>query len=128
MGNKTGKILAGVAIGVGIGAIIAYFSDSKRRNDFIDDVSDYGGKVKSNIKDAYYDGKIRARKAKRDLSRYMADIKDEAGHLYDDVVSSAKNVGKKVKDSAEDLADLTEEELKELKDAAKEEAEKLAKK
>lgn len=128
MSNKTSKLLAGLAIGVAVGAIVAYFSDNKRRNDFIDDVTDYGDKVKSNIKDAYYDGKIRARKAKRDLSRYMADIKDEAGHLYDDVVTTAKSVGKKAKESAEELVDLTQEELEDLKETAREEAEKLTKK
>ena len=118
----------GVAIGTAIGAAVAYFSDTKKRNEFIDDMSDYSDKVKSNIKDAYYDGKIRARKAKRDLARYMADIKDDAGHIYDDVIASAKNMGRKVKDGAEELADLTEEELSDLKDAAREEAEKLSKK
>lgn len=129
MRNNDGlKLLIGVAIGTAIGAAVAYFSDNKKRNEFIDDMSDYGDKVKSNIKDAYYDGKIRARKAKRDLSRYMADIKDDAGHIYDDVVSSAKNMGKKVKEEAEELADLTAEELSDLKDAAREEAEKLSKK
>lgn len=124
--NDGVKVLVGVAIGAAIGAALAYFSDSQKRNQFIDDVSDYGGKMKSNVKDAYYDGKIRARKAKRDLSRYMADVKDEAGALYDDMLSSAKGLGKKAKNSVEELADLTEEELADLKDAAREEAEKLA--
>lgn len=129
MRNNNGlKILIGVAIGTAIGAAVAYFSDTKKRNEFIDDMSDYSGKVKSNIKDAYYDGKIRARKAKRDLARYMADVKDDAGHIYDDVIASAKNMGRKVKNEAEELADLTEEELSDLKDAAREEAEKLSKK
>ncbi|CQB89087.1 YtxH domain-containing protein [uncultured Porphyromonas sp.] len=129
MRNNNGlKILIGVAIGTAIGAAVAYFSDTKKRNEFIDDMSDYSDKVKSNIKDAYYDGKIRARKAKRDLARYMADVKDDAGHIYDDVIASAKNMGRKVKNEAEELADLTEEELSDLKDAAREEAEKLSKK
>lgn len=127
-GNNGTKVFFGVAIGVAIGAAIAYFSDAQKRNEFIDDVADYGEKVKGNLKDTYYEGKIRARKAKRDLSRYMADVKDEAGQIYDDVVSSAKDFGKKAKESAKDLADLTEEELSDLKDAAREEAEKLAKK
>lgn len=128
MKNNGLKLLTGLAIGAAIGAAITYFSDNKKRNEFIDEMSDYSGKVKSNIKDAYYDGKIRARKAKRDLSRYMADVKDEAGQIYDDVVASAKDLGKKAKESAEELADLTEEELADLKDAARQEAEKLAKK
>lgn len=124
--NDGVKVLVGIAIGAAIGAALAYFSDSQKRNQFIDDVSDYGGKMKSNVKDAYYDGKIRARKAKRDLSRYMADVKDGAGTLYDDMLSSAKGLGKKAKNSVEELVDLTEEELADLKDAAREEAEKLA--
>ena len=54
MRNNDGlKLLIGVAIGTAIGAAVAYFSDNKKRNDFIDDMSDYGDKVKSNIKDAY---------------------------------------------------------------------------
>lgn len=124
--NDGVKVLMGVAIGAAIGAALAYLSDSQKRNQFIDEMSDYSGKMKSNIKDAYYDGKIRARKAKRDLSRYVADVKDEAGHIYDDVLTSTKGLGKKAKDSIDELADLTEKELADLKDAAREEAEKLA--
>lgn len=124
--NDGAKVLIGVAIGAALGAALTYFSDSKKRNQFIDDVSDYSGKVKDTVKDAYYEGKIRARRAKRDLSRYMADVKDEAGTLYDDMISSAKGVGKKVEQEVEEFADLTEEELADLKDAAREEAERLA--
>ncbi|MDD7437232.1 MAG: YtxH domain-containing protein [Bacteroidales bacterium] len=124
--NDGVKILIGVAIGTAIGAALAYFSDSQKRNQFIDDVSDYSDKVKNNVKDVYYDGKIRARKAKRDLSRYMADVKDEAGTFYDDMVNSARGLGRKAKHSVEELADLTQEELADLKEAAREEAEKLA--
>lgn len=52
--NDGVKVLVGIAIGAAIGAALAYFSDSQKRNQFIDDVSDYGGKMKSNVKDAYY--------------------------------------------------------------------------
>ncbi len=125
--NDGFNVLLALAIGAGIGAAIAYFSDAQKRNEFIDDMSDYGEKVKGDLKDTYYEGKIRARKAKRDLSRYMADVKDEAGQIYDDVLSSAKDLGRKAKETAKDLSDLTEEELSSLKDAARQEAEKLAK-
>ncbi|MDN4754153.1 YtxH domain-containing protein [Porphyromonadaceae bacterium W3.11] len=126
--NDGVKVLVGVAIGAAIGAAMAYFSDAQKRNEFVDDVNDRTGRVRDDFKDAYYEGKIRARKAKRDLSRYMADVKDDAGQIYDDVVSSAKTFGKKSKESAEEIIELTEEELSELKAEAREEAEKLAKK
>lgn len=127
MRNNDGvKVLIGVAIGAAIGAAMAYFSDAQKRNEFIDDVSDRTDRVRGDLKDAYYEGKIRARKAKRDLSRYMADVKEDAGHMYDDVVSSAKGIGKKAKQEMEEVAELTKEELSNLKDVAREEAEKLA--
>lgn len=126
--NDGMKTLIGVAIGAAIGAAIAYFSDAQRRNDFIDDVNDRTGRMRDDFKDAYYEGKIRARKAKRDLSRYMADVKDDASHLYDDVMSSARSFGRKAKDSAEDIIELTQDELADLKNQAREEAERLANK
>lgn len=124
--NDGVKVLVGVAIGAAIGAALAYFSDAEKRNDFIDDVNDRSSRVRDDFKDAYYEGKIRARKAKRDLSRYMADVKDDAEHLYGDVLNSAKSFGRKAKNSAEEIVELTQEELSELKAQAREEAERLA--
>lgn len=124
--NDGVKVLVGVAIGAALGAALAYFSDSQKRNNFIDDFNDRTGRVRDDFKDAYYEGKIRARKAKRDLSRYMADVKDDAEHIYDDVISSAKNLGKKTKATTEDIVELTQEELSELKAEAREVAEGLA--
>lgn len=124
--NDGVKVLVGVAIGAALGAALAYFSDSQKRNNFIDDFNDRTGRVRDDFKDAYYEGKIRARKAKRDLSRYMADVKDDAEHIYDDVISSAKNLSKKTKATTEDIVELTQEELSELKAEAREVAEGLA--
>lgn len=124
--NDGVKVLVGVAIGAAIGAALAYFSDSQKRNNFIDDFNDRTGRVRDDFKDAYYEGKIRARKAKRDLSRYMADVKDDAEHIYGDVINSAKNFGKKAKATSDDLIELTQEELSELKAEAREVAEGLA--
>ena len=124
-GNDGMKVLVGVAIGAAIGAALAYFSDTQKRNDFIDDVTDKTARVRDDIKDAYYESKIRARKAKRDLSRYMSDMADEAGHFYDDAMAKAKRFGRKGVDAAEEVIELTRDDLEDLKEQAKEEAEKL---
>lgn len=126
--NDGVKVLIGVAIGAAIGAALAYFSDAQKRNDFIDDVTDKTARVRDDIKDAYYESKIRARKAKRDLSRYMSDVADEAGQFYDDAIAKAKRFGRKSAEAAEEVIELTKDELEELKEQAKEEAEKLVSK
>lgn len=124
--NRSGvKFLLGVLVGSAIGAAIAYLSDEDRRNQFIDDVSDTADKVRSNVKDAYYEGRIRARKAGRDLSHYVDDLKGDAQDIYSTVKDSASQLGNKVKESAHKLADLTDEELRDLKDEAKEEKDKV---
>ncbi|WP_052079439.1 MULTISPECIES: YtxH domain-containing protein [Porphyromonas] len=88
-GNGGMKFLIGFAIGAAVGAAAAYFSDEKKRNDFIDDVSDFSDSVKSGVKDAYYGARIRGRKASRDLQRYLADVKDSAEGMYEEVKDKA---------------------------------------
>lgn len=125
--NHSGaKFVLGMLVGSAIGAAIAYLSDENRRNQLIDDMSDTADKVKSNVKDAYYEGRIRARKAGRDLSHYVDDLKGDAEDLYSTVKGSASQLGSKVKDSAQKVADLTEEELEDLKSEAKEQKDKVA--
>lgn len=124
--NNSGvKFMLGLLVGSAVGAAIAYLSDEGRRNHLIDDVSDTADKVKSNVKDAYYESRIRARKAGRDLSRYVDDIKGDAEDIYSTVKDSASQLGNKVKDSAQKVADLTDEELEDLKAEAKEEKDRL---
>lgn len=126
--NKGLKILIGVAIGTAVGAAIAYLSNEDRRNRFIDNMSDTADRVKDDVRDAYYEGRIRARRTGRDLSRYIDGMKGDARDLYDNVVDSATRLGNKTKDIAEDIADLTEEELQNLKEEARREANDLANK
>ena len=124
--NNSGiKFMLGLFVGSAIGAAIAYLSDESRRNQLIDDMSDTADKVKSNVKDAYYEGRIRARKAGRDLSHYVDDLKSDAEDIYSTVKDSASQLGNKAKDTAQKVADLTEEELEDLKAEAKEQKDKL---
>lgn len=124
--NNGLKVLIGLAIGTAVGAAIAYLSDEEKRNRFIDDVNDTTGRMGENIKDAYYEGRIRARKAGRDLSRRFSDLKDNASDTFNDVASSAKSFGRKAKDAAVNVAELTEEELANLKDEAVKKSEEIA--
>lgn len=120
------KVLIGVAIGTAVGAAIAYLSNEERRNRFIDNVNDTADRVKGDVRDAYYEGRIRARRTGRDLSRYIDGMKGDARDLYDNVCDSASRMGRKAKDTLEDIADLTEEELRSLKEEARREANDLA--
>ncbi|MCI6279006.1 MAG: YtxH domain-containing protein [Bacteroidales bacterium] len=124
--NNGLKVLIGLAIGTAVGAAIAYLSDEEKRNKLIDDMSDTTDRMGENIKDAYYEGRIRARKAGRDLSRRFADFKDNASSTMSDVAASAKSFRHKAKDAAQNIAELTEEELASLKDEAVKKSEEIA--
>lgn len=132
MGNNNGnsglKVLLGVAIGATIGLAIAYLSNEEKRNKLVDDLSDTTDRVRRDIKDAYYEGKIRARKAKRDLSRYMADVRDDAENFYEETVERVRHLGREGKEKTEEAIEYTKEELAELKAEAIREADKFANK
>lgn len=125
--NSGWAFALGAAIGTAIGFAVAYLSDDEKRNNLIDDVTDRTDRIRGDIEDAYYEGRIRTRKAKRDLSRYIADVRGDAEGLYEDVKDRARSLGKKAKDTAEDVVEYTKEELDNLKDAASEQMDKLAK-
>ncbi|MDO4695805.1 YtxH domain-containing protein [Porphyromonas sp.] len=114
MRNDKVKLLLGIAIGTAIGAAIAYLSDDERRGRLIDGVNDATDKVRENIKDAYYETRIRGRKAKRDLARYMADMRGEAEGFYEDVKERAARLARRSEEKCEELADKIEEKYDEI--------------
>lgn len=124
--NNGLKVLAGLAIGTAVGLAIAYLSNEEKRNQLVDDLTDKTDRVRHDLKDAYYESRIRARKAKRDLSRYMADVRDDVEQLYEDTIDRVRHTGKAGKEAIEDAIEYTQEELDELKAEAIREADKYA--
>lgn len=122
------KLMLGVAIGTAIGAAIAYFYDEEKRNAFVDNVNDAADKVGNNVKDAYYEARIRGRKAKRDLSRYVADLKGDAEELYDDMKDRANKWAKEGGKKYEEMKDKAEDKYAEIKDKAEEAADEAKQK
>ena len=114
MKNDKVKLLLGIAIGTAIGAAIAYLSDDERRGRLVDGVNDATDKMRENIKDAYYDARIRGRKAKRDLSRYMADMRGEAEDFYEDMKDRAARFARRGEEKCEELAEKIEEKYDEI--------------
>lgn len=120
MKNDGLKILLGVAIGTAIGAAIAYFSDEEKRNNFIDDVTDMKDSLQQKGQDMYYDARIKGRKAKRDMSRYMADMKDSAmdayGNAKDKMLRTKEDIEEKVSSSIDEAKESVEKASKEVKE------------
>lgn len=116
MKNDKVKLLLGIAIGTAIGAAIAYLSDDERRGRLVDGVNDATDKMRENIKDAYYDARIRGRKAKRDLSRYMADMRGEAEDFYEDMKDRAARLARRGEEKYDELAEKIEEKYDEIEE------------
>ncbi|SPY35092.1 Gas vesicle protein [Porphyromonas cangingivalis] len=114
MRNDKVKLLLGIAIGTAIGAAIAYLSDDERRERLIDGVNDTADKMRENIKDAYYDARIRGRKAKRDLSRYMADMRGEAEDFYEDMKGRASRLARRGEEKFDEVVEKVEEKYDEI--------------
>ena len=75
----------GIAIGVALGAAIAYFSDKEKRNSFVDDVMTTADKARDSVVEGYYEAKAKynqyRNKLKKEIQEVEEDINLSAGDL-----------------------------------------------
>lgn len=102
MNNGNAKLIWGFIAGAVAGAAAVYLSDKERREKLVEDIVDAADVVKDNAKDAYYAALIKGRRAKRDLSRYMADVRDEAEEAYGELIDKARRISKGAARNAEE--------------------------
>ena len=80
------KFGLGIAIGVALGAAIAYFSDKEKRNSFVDDVMTTADKARDSVVEGYYEAKAKynqyRNKLKKEIQEVEEDINLSAGDLY----------------------------------------------
>ncbi|WP_297948220.1 YtxH domain-containing protein [Porphyromonas sp.] len=79
------KFGLGIAIGVALGAAIAYFSDKEKRNSFVDDVMTTADKARDSVVEGYYEAKAKynqyRNKLKKEIQEVEEDINLSAGDL-----------------------------------------------
>ena len=79
------KFGLGIAIGVALGAAIAYFSDREKRNSFVDDVMTTADKARDSVVEGYYEAKAKynqyRNKLKKEIQEVEEDINLSAGDL-----------------------------------------------
>lgn len=79
------KFGLGIAIGVALGAAIAYFSDKEKRNSFVDDVMTTADKARDSVVEGYYEAKAKynqyRNKLKKEIQEVEEDVDLSAGDL-----------------------------------------------
>ena len=79
------KFGLGIAIGVALGAAIAYFSDKEKRNSFVDDVMTTADKARDSVVEGYYEAKAKyiqyRNKLKKEIQEVEENIDLSAGDL-----------------------------------------------
>ena len=107
-----GKLLAGAAVGVGIGMLFAPKKGSETRKDLKNKMNELVGKAKN----------IDIKEVKEKVENQIAEIKAELSDLdKEKVLELAKEKGEKIKDKISDLADYVKEKgTPVLKDAVEE--------
>ena len=77
------KFGLGIAIGVALGAAIAYFSDKEKRNSFVDDVMTTADKARDSVVEGYYEAKYNQyrNKLKKEIQEVEENIDLSAGDL-----------------------------------------------
>ena len=95
-----GKLLAGAAVGVGIGMLFAPKKGSETREDLKNAMNELLGKVKN----------IDVKEVKAKVEKQIEDIKNELADLdKEKALEIAKEKGEKIKQKLTDLADYVKE-------------------
>ena len=70
------KFGLGLAIGVALGAAIAYFSDKEKRDSFVDDVMTTADKARDGLVEGYYEAKAKYNQYRNKLKKASDDLMD----------------------------------------------------
>lgn len=71
------KFGLGIAIGVALGAAIAYFSDKEKRNSFVDDVMTTADKARDSVVEGYYEAKAKYNQYRNKLKKEIQEEVEE---------------------------------------------------
>ena len=70
------KFGLGIAIGVALGAAIAYFSDTEKRNSFVDDVMTTADKARDSVVEGYYEAKAKYNQYRNKLKKEIQEVEE----------------------------------------------------
>ena len=70
------KFGLGIAIGVALGAAIAYFSDKEKRNSFVDDVMTTADKARDRVVEGYYEAKAKYNQYRNKLKKEIQEVEE----------------------------------------------------
>lgn len=70
------KFGLGIAIGVALGAAIAYFSDKEKRNSFVDDVMTTADKARDSVVEGYYEAKAKYNQYRNKLRKEIQEVEE----------------------------------------------------
>lgn len=79
------KFGLGIAIGVALGAAIAYFSDKEKRDSFVDDVMTTADKARDSVVEGYYEAKAKYNQYRNKLKRESKDIEADIALTPDEL-------------------------------------------
>ena len=70
------KFGLGIAIGVALGAAIAYFSDKEKRNSFVDYVMTTADKARDSVVEGYYEAKAKYNQYRNKLKKEIQEVEE----------------------------------------------------
>lgn len=70
------KFGLGIAIGVALGAAIAYFSDKEKRSSFVDDVMTTADKARDSVVEGYYEAKAKYNQYRNKLKKEIQEVEE----------------------------------------------------